>query len=154
MFRSITLACLAAAASADHEFAGSNADLRVPLNLIDDADGNLTLYTWTDSSGLTPKFKGDLVYVSKKPMDTEVWYGFCMAGFVENDAGTANDKAAYDCVVMETTIDAAKIQEQEYLTNRPDWSDFIVEDAYSYSTGETLRAYLEDEDTGFQWDTP
>ena len=144
MFRSITLACLAAAASADHEFAGSNADLRVPLNLIDDADGNLTLYTWTDSSGLTPKFKGDLVYISKKPMDTEVWYGFCMAGFVQNDSGTANDKAAYDCFIASTTIDAAKIAEQEYLTSRPDWSDFRITDGYSYSTGETLRANLED----------
>lgn len=76
-------------------------------------------------------------------MDVDVEYGFCMLGIVENDAGNARDRAAYDCFTSTTTIDAAKIAAERDSQMQYYLRDFKVTDGYSYASGATLRADLD-----------
>ena len=111
--KSLTLACLAAAVSALGSNDGNGSANCKLETLIDDNDGTLTLCHYYADSGTAaspvPEFHGDLNWVSKVAMDVDVTYGFCMKGLVENAAGSAVDRDAYDCLESETTIDAALI---------------------------------------------
>ena len=78
--KSLTLACLAAAASALGDNSGNGAANCTSLDLIDDAAGTLNLCYYYAEAGTIPEFHGDLKWVSKTAMDVVVNYGFCMSG--------------------------------------------------------------------------